>query len=232
MAVGWSTRTARPRIRSQRQQKTTASIWPGRMPGIKTSRSRRWNSQQVMKLIESPEAITAASDSSTSKLLRLWRSILVDLCREDEVVLGQPAGDVGREVDGEGAVGEMKVGMVAFRLGDGGDLVDQLDARHEALELEGAAEDGPPAPLGEGPAVQEAELVAGLRLGKRRGVGGAPGTAPFGEPHLMAIVRRWVELGLPWAASSVGERLPHTQEVIGSNPMPPTRSSSRPRRLA
>ena len=26
----------------------------------------------------------------------------------------------------------------------------------------------------------------------------------------------------PWAASSVGERLPHTQEVVGSTPTPPT----------
>src|SRR5581483_6477419 len=127
MAVGCRTRTARPRIRSQRQQKTTASIWPGRTPGINTSRSRRWNSQQVMKLIESPEAITRASDSSTSKLLRLRRVILVDLCRQDEVVLGEAAGDVGGEVDGQRAVGKMKVGMVAFSFGDCGDPVDQVD---------------------------------------------------------------------------------------------------------
>src|SRR5206468_12369336 len=123
--------------------KTTASIWPGRMPGINTSRSRRWNSQQVMKLIESPEAITAASDSSRSKLLRLRRVTLVDLCRQDEVVLGQAAGDVGRELDGQRAVGEMKIGMVAFRFGQGGDPVDEVDPRHEPLELEGAADDGP-----------------------------------------------------------------------------------------
>src|SRR5438270_11470979 len=119
MAVGWSKRTARPRIRSQRQQKTTASIWPGRMPGINTSRSRRWNSQHVMKLIESTEPITAASDSSTSKLLRLRRFILVDLCRQDEVVLAEASRDVGSEVDRQRAVGQLKIGMVAFRFSQG-----------------------------------------------------------------------------------------------------------------
>src|SRR5438270_5644189 len=202
MAVGWSTRTARPRIRSQRRQKTTASIWPGRMPGISTSRSRRWNSQQVMKLIESPEAITAASDSSRSKLLRLRRVTLVDLCRQDEVVLGEASGDVRRELDLQRAVGQLKIGMVAFRFGQRGDPVDQVDAGHEALELEGAGDDRPAIPLGEGPAVQQLELLARLRLGERRGIRCAPGAAPLGEPHLIAIVRCWLELGLPWAASS------------------------------
>src|SRR6267378_6779328 len=38
----------------------------------------------------------------------------------------------------------------------------------------------------------------------------------------------WVELSFPWAASSAGERLPHTQEVVGSNPTPPTTSSVAP----
>lgn len=32
----------------------------------------------------------------------------------------------------------------------------------------------------------------------------------------------------PWAASSAGERLPHTQEVVGSNPTPPTTRGIRP----
>jgi len=55
------TRTARPRIRSQRQQKTTASMPHGRTPCSSTSRSRRCISQQMKKLIEPDEAITAAT---------------------------------------------------------------------------------------------------------------------------------------------------------------------------
>src|SRR6267378_6984243 len=41
-------------------------------------------------------------------------------------------------------------------------------------------------------------------------------------------IHGWVELSFPWAASSAGERLPHTQEVVGSNPTPPTTSSVAP----
>src|SRR5260370_21195764 len=44
------------------------------------------------------------------------------------------------QVDLQGAVGEVKVGVVALLLGDGGHLVDQLDAGHEALEAEGLGE--------------------------------------------------------------------------------------------
>src|SRR5581483_9064565 len=104
--------------------------------------------------------------------------------------------------------------------------VHEIHARREALEAEGPADVPAALTFAELPAVELAELLAGLWVRQRGGLGGASRAVAIGQAHLLGIVRSWVELGLPWAASSVGERLPHTQEVIGSNPMPPTRKQN------
>lgn len=48
----------------------------------------------------------------------------VDLCRQDEVVFGQPTRRVGPEHDLQRAIGEVEVRVVAFGLGDRGYPVD------------------------------------------------------------------------------------------------------------
>ena len=55
--VMWKTLTALPRMRSHRQQKTTASIPQGRIPFSSTSRSFRWKNQQMKKCIRPTKAI-------------------------------------------------------------------------------------------------------------------------------------------------------------------------------
>src|SRR5688572_33281550 len=46
------------------------------------------------------------------------RQNLVDLRRQDEIVLRQPVDLVGEDVDAEAAVGDEQIGMVARPLGD------------------------------------------------------------------------------------------------------------------
>ncbi len=54
----------------------------------------------------------------------------VDLGREDEVVLREPADGVGPDLDGDVAVAdEVEVGVVPLLLGQGGDLVEEVDRR-------------------------------------------------------------------------------------------------------
>src|SRR5713101_1942948 len=139
-------------MRSQRQQKTTASIPHGRIPETSISRSRRCISRQMKKLM------------SVMKLARAWRQSKVeivktssdaggparaasdfcdfqvlqpvDLRRQDEIVLGEPAGRVSPEPDRHRAVADEHVRMVLLGLGDSSDPVHKVDARHEPLEPE------------------------------------------------------------------------------------------------
>src|SRR5689334_16517993 len=83
----------------------------------------------------------------------------VDLCRQDEVVLAQAADRVRPEVDAEGAVGQVEVGVVALRLGQVGDPIDELHARHEAFVLERLGQGGVALRLAEVPAVELAEQL-------------------------------------------------------------------------
>src|ERR1043166_6368238 len=99
------------------------------------------------------------ADKSRETQLRTCESVLsgpvlVDFCRQDEVVVRQSAGHVRPEVDRQLAVGEPQVGVVALGLGDIGDGVGEPDAGHEALEAVGLGEllvpagaDDPPAGL-------------------------------------------------------------------------------------
>src|SRR4029077_21066818 len=70
------------------------------------------------------------------------RGYLVDLCGEDEVVVREPAGGVSGQVDPQRTVGQVEVGVVALLLRQLGDLVDQPDPSHEALEAVGLGQLG------------------------------------------------------------------------------------------
>src|SRR6266851_7152190 len=112
LGVSWRTRTALPRMRSQRQQNTTASIPPGRTPFSSTSRSFWWSSQQKMKCIKrgnfSEKPPTNHRKVSKERVKRCSGGPdLLDLRGQDEVVVGQPAGRVRPEVDAQRPVGEV-----------------------------------------------------------------------------------------------------------------------------
>src|SRR5438128_8697711 len=108
--------------------------------------------------------------------------------------------------------------MVAFRLSDLGDPVDELDARHETLELECLGE--PHVALGilDGPAVELlqalADLVAGHRGSARLALDAVPLGQGFGIGHGLMVAaspagergvkqnRGWVELSFPPGAQA------------------------------
>src|SRR6266404_1050877 len=167
---------------------------------------------------------------------------LVDFRREDEVVLGQAASGVREKVDRHRAVADQQVGMVALGLGDWSDLVGELDGRHEALELVALGEAHVAFRVFDGPAVELLQelpdLVAGEWGSARLALDAMSLVEGFGlgrhRDDRKALGRMVTPAGREqahiWAASSAGERLPHTQEVVGSNPTPPT-TGSWPRRL-
>src|SRR3954447_9376097 len=72
--------------------------------------------------------------------LQLHRQ-LVDLGRQDEVVLRQPADGVGGELDGDAAVaGQVQVGAVVLALGKFPDPAEEVKAAGEVLDEPFAAD--------------------------------------------------------------------------------------------
>ncbi len=106
------------------------------------------------------------------------RRDLIDLGREDEVVLGQAADGVGEDLDPHVAVAlDMQIGMVLFPLGEGGDVVDQFHGLAEVFQADVAAD--PRAVVGEPPGGELPDLRLGLG-------GGVAGHASFAGDALLA----------------------------------------------
>ena len=76
---------------------------------------------------------------------------LVDLRREDEIVLAEAADGVGPEFDGDVAVAfDVEVGVVGVLFGDAGAIVEEAHAGHEVFD--GPVFADPLAVVGEAPA--------------------------------------------------------------------------------
>src|SRR5579859_2007338 len=139
---------SRRRLRQGLQAKSRGSEPLSRDGEISSRRRNSWSLA---------EAITGPQDNATPILLRLWRLDLIDLGRQDEVVVGEPAGGVGPQLHRDVAPPQEQIRMVALRLGDRGDAVDEIEGGHEALELDGPGQQLVAVSLRHGPAGQLGE---------------------------------------------------------------------------
>src|SRR5881628_3506070 len=122
----------------------------------------------------------------------------VHLGGHDEVVLVQPLDLVRVEDDAAVAPAEADVGVMALRLGDRGDLLDQGQGGGEVGGLEGALD---ARRIGiEGPARRLAEQTLRLGAGERRNAAPAGCALSGSEAHgeLPNLFARWIQ----WAVAS------------------------------